>query len=139
MSTRGKAFEKGQSGNPAGKPRGARNRMTIALEALLDGEAETITRKAIDLAIDGDPQALRMCLDRLMPVRRDRPVLFELPPIETTADLPKATGALLEAVASGELTPSEAADISKSIDAHVKAIEATDLHERLSRLEAAAS
>lgn len=79
-----------------------------------------------------------MCLDRLIPVRRDRPVLFDLPSIETTADLPKATNALLQAVASGDLTPSEAADIGKSVDAHVRAIEATDLHERLLRLEAAA-
>ena len=76
-----------------------------------------------------------MCLDRLVPPRKDRAVLFDLPPIAETADLPKATGAILHALAAGELTPAEAADISKSVDAHVRAIEATDLHTRLARLE----
>jgi hypothetical protein len=128
-------FEKGKSGNPAGRPKGSRNRSTLALEAILEGDAESIVRKVIELATDGDTQALQMCLDRLMPARKDRPVQFDLPVIETTADLPKATHALLQAVAAGEFTPSEAADISKSVDAHVRAIEATDLHERLARLE----
>ena len=63
-----------------------------------------------------------------MPPRKNRAVLFALPPIVETADLPRATGAILHALAAGELSPAEAADISKSADAHVRAIEATDLH-----------
>src|SRR5262245_2183572 len=74
-------FQSGQSGNPAGKPKGTRNRTTLAVEALLDGEAETLTRKAIELAKAGDLAALRVCLDRIAPPRKDRPVLFELPPV----------------------------------------------------------
>lgn len=134
MSNGGK-FEPGQSGNPAGKSRGARHRTTPAMEALLDGEAETLTRKAIELALDGDGPALRLCMDRLAPVRRDRHVIFDLPTIDTTADLPKATYALLQAIAAGDLTPSEAANIGKAVDAHIRAIEVTDIHERLARLE----
>jgi hypothetical protein len=88
------------------------------------------------MALEGDTVALRLCLERIAPARRDRPVLFEMPPIETTADLPKATNTLLQAVAAGDLTPSEASDIGKAVDAHVRAIEAADLHERLSQLEA---
>ncbi|MDR7040515.1 hypothetical protein J2X36_005298 [Methylobacterium sp. BE186] len=132
----GKPFQKGQSGNPAGKPKGARCRATLALEQLLDGEGEQITRKAIELAKDGDGAALRLCMDRLLPARKDRTVSFELPPIETTADLPRATSALLQAVAAGDLTPAEASDIGKAVDAHVRAIEAADLHQRLLRIEA---
>lgn len=128
-------FSPGKSGNPAGRPKGSRSRTALALEAILDGDAEAITRKAIELARDGDPQALRMCLDRLLPVRRDRPVRFDIPVIDATSDLPKATNALLQAVAAGDLTPSEAADIGKAVDAHVRAIEATDLHQRLARIE----
>ncbi|MHC2019958.1 DUF5681 domain-containing protein [Methylobacterium sp. CM6247] len=135
MTTRKPGFQPGQSSNPAGRPKGSRSKSTLALEAILEGDAESIVRKAIELVTDGDTQALRMCLDRLMPARKDCPVQFDLPVIETTADLPKATHALLQAVAASELTPSEAADISKSVDAHVRAIEATDLHERLARLE----
>ena len=114
MTTRGKAFQQGQSGNPAGRPKGSRNRSTMALEAILEGEGEALTRRAVEMALEGDGPALRLCLDRIYPARKDRPVTFELPSIETTADLPKATGALLEAVASGELTPSEAAGTYKA-------------------------
>lgn len=135
MKARGKAFEQGRSGNPSGRPKGSRNRRTLVLEAILDGEAEGIMRKAAELALEGDTVALRLCLDRLSPPRKDRPVQFDLPVIETATDLPKATSALLQAVAAGDLTPSEAADIGKAVDAHVRAIEATDLHERLTRLE----
>ncbi|HEV2508632.1 DUF5681 domain-containing protein [Bosea sp. (in: a-proteobacteria)] len=132
---RGIPFKPGQSGNPAGKPKGARHKVTLAIEALLEGEAEKLTKKAITLAMAGDITALRLCMDRLAPVRRDRPVTFDLPKIETADDLPKATQAIMEAVAGGELTPSEAAELGKLVDAHAKAIEVTDLHRRLAVLE----
>src|SRR3954467_6366459 len=130
-------FKPGQSGNPAGKAKGTRHRATLAAESLLDGEAETITRKAIEMAKAGDTVALRLCLDRLAPVRKDRPVTFALPAIKTTADLPKASAALLEAVASSELTPSEAAELGKLVEAHVRAIELIDMQARLEVLEQA--
>lgn len=135
MRGSGRQFEEGQSGNPAGRPKGARNRTTLAMQALLEGEAEALTRKAIEMAQEGDAVAMRMCLDRLLPVRKDRHVSFDLPTIETTADIPKATAALLHAVSSGEITPSEAADIGRAVEAHAKTIEVRDLFERLDRLE----
>src|SRR3954462_620663 len=130
-------FRPGQSGNPRGRPQGSRHRTTLAIDALLDGDAEKLTRKAVEMALAGDTVAMRLCLDRLAPVRKDRPVTFALPVIETTADLPKASAALLEAVASGELTPSEAAELGKLVEAHVKAIELTDVQARLEALEQA--
>lgn len=130
-------FQPGQSGNLKGKPPGTRNKATRDLEALLDGEAERITRKAIDLALEGDTVALRLCLDRIAPVRRDRPIEFGLPAIESVADLPRATGALLAGVAEGAITPSEAAELARLVDAHVKAIEAVDFAARLARIEEA--
>lgn len=134
----GRPFEAGQSGNPAGKAKGTRNRTTVALETILQDEAESITRKAIELAQAGDTVALRLCMDRLIPVRKDRPITFTLPEIETAADLTKATRALLEGVANGEITPSEAAELSKLVEAHTKAIEAVDLAARLAALEQSA-
>lgn len=135
MRGSGRQFEEGQSGNPAGRPKGARNRTTLAMQALLEGEAEALTRKAIEMAQEGDAVAMRMCLDRLLPVRKDRHVSFDLPTIETTADIPKATAALLHAVSSGEITPSEAADIGRAVEAHAKTIEVRDLQDRIERLE----
>ena len=131
-------FEPGRSGNPNGRPRGARNRSTKVLEEIFDGESEALTRRVIELALDGDTVALRMCMDRLMPVRKDRPITFTLPEIETPADLTKATRALMRGVADGEITPSEAAELSKLVDAHVKAISAADFAGRLAALEQSA-
>jgi hypothetical protein len=67
---RGRPFEKGRSGNPAGRPPGTGKRATQAMQLLLDGEAQALTRKAVELALDGNTMALRMCLDRIGPPRR---------------------------------------------------------------------
>jgi hypothetical protein len=130
-------FEPGQSGNPAGKAKGTRNKVTLAIEALLDGEAEALTRKAIELAKAGDMAALRLCLDRLAPPRKDRLVMFELPTITCAADAVKASAALVTAVAIGDLTPAEAGELGKLIEAYVRALEATDFAARLENLERA--
>jgi hypothetical protein len=128
-------FQKGTSGNPAGRPLGSRNKATIALEALLDGEGEAITRKAIELAKTGDATALRLCLDRIISPRRDRPVSFRLPPITTAADAAQASATLVAAVAGGDLTPGEAAELGKLVESFVRTLEAHDFEQRLIRLE----
>jgi len=133
----GGQFVKGQSGNPAGKPQGCRNHATRTAETLLDGEAEALTRKAVTLALGGDALALRLCLDRVIAPRRDRPVQFALPPITDVADVAKAMTAITAAVAEGAITPGEGAEVAKVVDALVRAIEASDFDRRLTALEAA--
>ena len=128
-------FKPGESGNPSGRPKGARNRATLALEAILEGEAEALTRRAVELALEGDTVALRLCLDRIAPARKDRHVSFALPPIQTAADAVKASAALVAAVAEGELTPSDASDLGKLVETVIRGIELTDVQERLARLE----
>ncbi len=134
-NTRGRPF---QAGNP-GRPKGSRNRTSLAMEALLEGEAEVLTRKAVELALAGDLTALRLCLDRLLPPRKDRHVPFALPKLETAADAVQASAALVEAVAKGELTPSEAAELSKLVEGFTRALEAHDHEQHLERLEAQAA
>ena len=129
------AFERGKSGNPAGRPVGSRNAATLALDALLDGEAETITRKCIELAKAGDIAALRLCMERLVPPRKDRPVCFEIPPLEKPADCIPIMAAIMRGVAEGELTAGEAAALSKILDSYTRAVELTDLAERIAKLE----
>lgn len=121
-----------------GKPKGARHKATIAAEALLDGEAEGLTRKAIDLALAGDTIALRLCLERLVPPRKDRPVLFALPPIAGAADHPTVLVAVIDAVAAGEITPAEAQALAGILSEHRKAIEVAEIETRLAALEARA-
>jgi len=99
-----------------GRPKGSRNKARLALEAIVDDAAEELMRKAIAKALAGDPAAMRFCLTRLLPVRRERPVRFDLPPIESAGDLAKASGAVLSACAAGTLTPSEAKAFMNLID-----------------------
>ena len=83
---------------------GARNKALLAMEALLDGEAEAITRVAVEKAKEGDATALRLCLERILPPRKDRPVSFSLPQLGTVTDAPAATAAIVAAVAAADIT-----------------------------------
>ena len=127
---RGRPFEPGKSGNPNGRPKGSRNKTTLAIEALLEGESEAITRKLLDMAKEGDMTAVRLCLERLLPPRRDRLVAFDLPPIESAADAASASSAVVAA-----LTPSEAAQVIDLIARHVRVLEVVEIEARVSALE----
>jgi hypothetical protein len=130
-------FKKGQSGNPGGKPRGCLNATTILFDELLKDNAQDLIEKAKAMAKGGDGPALRLCIDRLAPPRKDRPVWFELPKMNEARDAVSASAAIVEAVASGDLTPSEAAELSKVVDGYSRVLQAVEFEERLSKLEKA--
>jgi hypothetical protein len=130
-------FQKGQSGNPAGRPRGSRNKTTVLMQNLLEGEAEAIARKAIEMAKDGDMAAIRVCMDRLAAIRRKDPVAFALPPVHKARDTVAAVASVISAMAAGDLTTGEAAEVAKIIDTYVRTISATDFEQRLETLELA--
>lgn len=133
----GHGFQKGVSGNPAGRPKGARNKTTLAVEALLNGDATKLTRFAIQRALDGDTAALRLCLERICPPAKERAVQFELPPLESADDLPDATAAIIQAVATGDLALSEGESLLRMLDSYRRAEESADFEHRLQMLEAA--
>src|SRR5262249_17328986 len=108
-------FLPGQSGNPAGRPRGARNKKIVALEALLDSESEALMEKMITLAKMGDDIAMRLCVERIMPPRRERPVPLRLPRIESEADARRAVTEVMEAMSEGEITPREADQLLRAV------------------------
>jgi len=100
-------FKPGQSGNPKGRPLGSKHKATLAAQALLDGAVEGLTRKCILLALEGNPIALRLCLERLVPPRKERALEIKLPAMKVLRDAGKLSAAIIQAVARGELTPSE--------------------------------
>src|SRR5262249_45951766 len=108
-------FQKGQSGNPAGRPRGSRNKTTVLMQNLLGAEAEATAGKAIEMPKDGDMAAIRVCMDRLASIHRKDPIAFELPPMDKARDTVAAVAAVVSAVAAGDLTTSEAAEVAKII------------------------
>lgn len=123
-------------GNP-GKPQGARHKATQAALALLDGQAEALTQKAVETALAGDTAALRLCLERIAPPRKDAPVTFALPAMTTAADAAKGAAAVLAAVATGDLTPTEGAHVMGLIETYRRTLETTELEARLAALEGA--
>ena len=108
-----------QPGNP-GKPKGARHKTTLiaeklAIEKLMEEDAEGVTRLVIEAAKEGDMTAARLVLERVYPVRKGRPVRLELPEVETAADLPVALSAILSAMGQGEITPEEAVVVANVV------------------------
>ena len=132
---RGRPFERGRSGNPAGRRTGSFNKTTEAAAALLAGESEALTRRAVELALGGDPTAMRLCIERVLPACRERAVKFALPPIESAADIAAAMKAVTSALADGAITPGEAATIAAVVDTFVRAIETSDFDRRLQLME----
>lgn len=122
------------SGNP-GKPKGARHKITRAIEDMLEGEAEGLTRKAVDMALEGDTTALRLCLERIAPPRKEAPVQFDLPVMETARDAAQAASAVLQAVSEGDLTPTEGAHVMQLVETYRRTLELSDLEARIVALE----
>ena len=118
----GRLFQPGQSGNPAGRRRGSRNKATLAAATLLDGEALGLTRRAVEAALAGDMLAMKLCLERVLPRCHERPVTFSLPSLAaigngeidepSAQNVSRAMNAVTTALACGEITPGEAATIA---------------------------
>jgi hypothetical protein len=128
-------FRKGASGNPAGKPRGARNRVTVAIEGLMGKYGEQVAARVIKRASDGDMTAARLVLERIAPPRRGHPVHLKLPDIGDAAGLMAAHAAVLRAVAAGKLTPEEAEPLSAMLAAHLRVVESVGLEVRINAIE----
>jgi hypothetical protein len=102
---------------------------------LLSERVESIASKVIELAERGDMTALRVCMERLVPVIKHQPIAVELPPIEKPADSVEAAASIAAAVAAGDLSASEAAQLAKVVEVYVRALESRGFNERLSKLE----
>ena len=119
----------------SGKPKGSRNKATIAIENLLEGQAEALTQTAISKALDGDSMALRLCMDRIAPLPKDTTISFPLPRMENANDASKAAGSVLKAVSIGEITPIEGSRVMGLIDSFRRTLELTVIEHRIQALE----
>ena len=132
----GRKFAPGQSGNPSGRKAGTRSKATIFGEAIMQQDADAIVQAVVDAAKGGDPTAMRLCVERLIPARKGRPIAFSLPKLKTAADVGEALSAVAAAMATGELTPEEAGAVAAVVELRRKAIETTELEKRITALEA---
>jgi hypothetical protein len=88
------------------------------------------------MALAGDTVALRLCLKRNLPPRRERPVHFVLPALQSSADAAAAMAGIAAAVAHRDLTPSEAGALAKFVDTYVSALETSEFDRRFQAIEA---
>jgi hypothetical protein len=107
----------------------------MAVLELLEGQAEALTQRAVELALAGDTTALRLCLERVAPPRKDSPVQFAMPRMTSARDAAEAAASVLKAVAEGDLTPGEGAQVMGLVDSYRRTLEVTELEARVAALE----
>ena len=131
----GGRFRPGQSGNPTGKPPGARHRATQLAEKLMEDDASEVVGAVLTAAKGGDMTAARLVLDRIAPVRKGRPITLKLPAIETAADVLAGLGAVIKSMGEGQITPDEASVVAGVLETKRRAIETAELEKRIIDLE----
>jgi Family of unknown function (DUF5681) len=126
-------FQPGQSGNPAGRPP---NKKTVALDEAFAESAHEILADVVVRAKNGEPAAMRMCMDRILPLRRNQPVAIEVPVIKTPEDAELALAVVTDELAAGKLTISEVSALITVIDRMLRLAERMWKYQQ-ARLEAA--
>ena len=129
------AFRKGESGNPKGKPKGARHKTTELAYAMMEGGLEAVLEQVVERAKSGDMLACRMIIDKIIPTKKDRAVAIELSPITTLGGVGRAQSEILQAVVGGDITPNEGERIASIVEARRRVIETLELEERIANLE----
>jgi hypothetical protein len=135
VEARNGRFKKGVSGNPKGRPPGSRNKATLAMLEFLEGEGPSLMCRAVELAQAGNMVALKLCLERLLPPQKERPVVVDLPAIKSPEDVQAAYNKLFEAIAEGIISPAEAKLLSGLIDKQGEVVERAAMEQRLEDLE----
>jgi hypothetical protein len=132
--SRGRPFEAGNTAG-RGRPKGSKNKATLLRQELLSEHQDAVIRKCLRMALEGDPTAMRLCMERMLPLRRAMPVEFKVPRIEKVSDLPSAVNSVLRAVAKGKLTPAEGEQILPLLEAVRKILTVQELEARVKSVE----
>jgi hypothetical protein len=130
-------FTSGQSGNPAGRAVGSRNKQTLAAEAALFEHAQELVEDLVARAKRGEPAAMRLAMDRILPTGRGRPLPIELPPVRSTEDAQVATGKIMDALKQGALSAREAADLINVVTALTRLAGTIEFVKKAARREVA--
>ena len=131
---RGRPFSPGNTFG-RGRPKGSRNKAKAPGQQLLDQYSESLTRKCIAMALQGDQRALRICMERISPARQDACVQLSLPSIRTAQDVEKAADKVTQAIRRGKITPLEAGKMMSILESRSRILENVQFESRLEKLE----
>jgi hypothetical protein len=130
---RGRPFAPGNTFG-RGRPKGSRNKTKLSGQHLLDQFAEHLTSKCISMAMDGNPSALRMCMDRIN-ARHPACIQLSLPAIRSAADIGRAAEKITNAIRKGGISPDEGETMMRILDSCARVIESVEFEKRLEMLE----
>ncbi|HCU68160.1 MAG TPA: hypothetical protein DGF30_02805 [Desulfomicrobium sp.] len=130
-------FKPGQSGNPSGRPRGARNKASVLAQKLMEGQAEAVVQTVIEAALTGDMAAARLIVERLVPPARERAIQadLKLPKDICVKSAPQIFGEIFRAVTGGRLLPAEGEGLLKLLRMYFDAYELSELERRVNEIE----
>jgi hypothetical protein len=117
-----------------GRPKGSRNKPKPPGQNVLEDYTEHLVRKCIALAMQGDPNAMRLCMERISPARRGACITMNLPPIRTAGDVDKAAERVTQAIRRGDLTPTEGGTMMNVLESRSRVIERVQMESRLEKL-----
>jgi hypothetical protein len=126
-------FVKGESGNPAGRPPGARNTRTLLCEAFLENQAEGLTRTLVNMANGGDSTALRLAIDRILPRGASRPILFPLPRVDCAKAARQAVADVIQGMSTAQLAPRDGNEMLRVLERGAKIIATAEAAEAVAR------
>lgn len=127
-------FKKGASGNPKGKPKGAKHKASLLAEKLFENDIEMVCNQVISQAKEGNLIAAKIILDRILPARKDRLINIDLPLVKNSDDAIEALRLICHAVGNGKITPLEGESLSKMIEIQTKGLELYDFEKRLQKI-----
>jgi hypothetical protein len=130
-------FRAGESGNPAGRAVGSRNKKTLAVEAALFDHAEALVKNLVDRAMAGEPAAMRLAMERVLPAGRGRPLPIDLPPVKSAEDAQAAAAVIMAALKEGAISAREAVDLLRVVEGLTRLSGAIDVIKKIARKEVA--
>jgi hypothetical protein len=137
METLTMTFIPGQSDNPAGRAAGSRNKKTLAAEAALFDHAQELVDDLVARARRGEPAAMRLAMERILPAGRGRPLPIELPPVRSTEDALAAADVIMDALKAGAISAREAVDLLRVVEGLTRLTGAIAFIKRVARREVA--